>query len=87
MTDNEIIEALERMTEEDPEGFSSEILDLIKRQKQAIADERAKGDICAEVIKRQDKEIERLKGWKTFYELKNIHYFTKRKNTYLNERR
>lgn len=61
MTDNEIIKALERMTEEDPEGFSSEILDLINRQKQAIADERAKGDICAEVIKRQDKELDGLK--------------------------
>lgn len=31
MSDNEIIKALERMTEEDPEGFSSEILDLINR--------------------------------------------------------
>ena len=30
-TDNEIIKALERMSEEDPDGFSNDILDLIKR--------------------------------------------------------
>ena len=36
MTDNEIIKALERMSEEDPAGFSSDILDLIKRQRTEI---------------------------------------------------
>ena len=36
MTDNEIIKALERMSEEDPAGFSSDVLDLINRQKAEI---------------------------------------------------
>lgn len=36
MTDNKIIKALERMSEEDPEGFSNDILDLIKRQQAEI---------------------------------------------------
>lgn len=31
MTDNEVIKALERMSEEDPEGFSADLLDFIKR--------------------------------------------------------
>ena len=54
MTDSEIIKELKRMSEEDAEGFSSDVLDLIKRQQAEI-------EICAETIKRQDKEIERLK--------------------------
>ena len=33
LSDNEIIMALERMGEEDPEGFSADILDLINRLK------------------------------------------------------
>lgn len=36
-------------------------LDLIKRQKQQLADERATAEIAAETISRQDSEIERLK--------------------------
>ncbi len=36
MTDNEIIKALERMSAEDADGFSSDILDLIKRQQAEI---------------------------------------------------
>ena len=36
MTDNEIIKALERMSEEDPEGFSTDILDLIRRQQKLL---------------------------------------------------
>lgn len=36
MTDNEIIKALERMSAEDADGFSSDILDLIKRQQAKI---------------------------------------------------
>ena len=41
-TDNEIIKALERMSEEDPDGFSNDILDLIKRL-QAENEELRKG--------------------------------------------
>ena len=37
-------------------------LDLINRQKTEIADERARKELCAEVIARQDKEIEMLKS-------------------------
>lgn len=36
MMDNEIIKALERMSAEDADGFSSDILDLIKRQQAEI---------------------------------------------------
>ena len=36
MTNNEIIKALERMSAEDADGFSSDILDLIKRQQAEI---------------------------------------------------
>ena len=39
-----------------------EALDLINRQQAEIADERAKGNICAEVIARQDKEIAKYKA-------------------------
>lgn len=37
-------------------------LDLINRQKAEIESDKAKKEICAEVIDRQDKEIERLQG-------------------------
>lgn len=36
MADNEIVKALERMSEEDPNGFSNDVLDLVKRQKTEI---------------------------------------------------
>lgn len=36
LTENEIISALERMSEEDPNGFSSDILGVINRQKAEI---------------------------------------------------
>ena len=36
MKDNEILKALERMSEEDAEGFSSDVLDLINRQQAEI---------------------------------------------------
>ena len=36
MTDDEVIKALERMSAEDPDGFSSDILALIKRQQAEI---------------------------------------------------
>lgn len=41
----------------------SNTLDLINRQKAESDCAKAKIKICAEVIDRQDKEIERLKGW------------------------
>lgn len=37
-------------------------LDLINRQQAQLADERAKIEICAETISRQDEEIERLRN-------------------------
>ena len=33
MNDNEIIEALERLSAEDPDGFSSDVLEMVNRQK------------------------------------------------------
>lgn len=36
MSDKEIIKALERMSEEDAEGFSNDVLNLIKRQQAEI---------------------------------------------------
>ena len=41
MTDKEIIKALERMSEEDAEGFSSDVLVLINRQQAEIENARA----------------------------------------------
>jgi hypothetical protein len=50
-------------TDEDYEGviqdeMLKDALDLINRQKAEIADERARKELCAEVIKRLDKESE-----------------------------
>lgn len=77
MTDKEIIKALEccttkgakcsdcpafkKVDRSDCKKYFRGALDLIKRQQAQLADERAKIEICAEVIKRQDTEIERLK--------------------------
>ena len=33
MNDNEIIEALERLSAEDPDGFSADVLEMVNRQK------------------------------------------------------
>ena len=33
MTDNEIIKALERLSAEDPDGFSADVLEVVNRQK------------------------------------------------------
>lgn len=33
MTDNEIIQALERLSAEDPDGFSTDVLEMVNRQK------------------------------------------------------
>ena len=72
MTDNEIIKALEnevKSTEYVDSDYCDGVdltliksaIDLINRQKAQLADERAKIEICAETISRQDAEIERLK--------------------------
>ena len=72
MTDNEIIKDLEseiRSTEYVDSDYCDGVdltliksaIDLINRQKAQLADERAKIEICAETISRQDAEIERLK--------------------------
>lgn len=45
---------------------AKDALDLINRQQAQLADERAKIEICAETISRQDAEIERLKKLKCF---------------------
>ena len=72
MTDNETIMALEnevKSTEYVDSDYCDGVdltliksaVDLINRQKAQLADERAKIEICAETISRQDAEIERLK--------------------------
>ena len=33
INDNEIIEALERLSAEDPDGFSADVLEMVNRQK------------------------------------------------------
>ena len=33
MTDNKIIKALERLSAEDPDGFSADVLEMVNRQK------------------------------------------------------
>ena len=60
MTDNEIIKALE-YCKDCSANLNVEIIDLINRQKAEIENAKAKIKICAEVIERQDTEIERLK--------------------------
>lgn len=68
MTDNEIIKALERMSEEDADGFSNDILNFINRQYAEIdnlncvivsAEQQIK--LASSVVDRQKAEIERLK--------------------------
>ena len=69
MTDNEIIKALTEWSERGftlcnvcmPE-FARHILGLINRQQATIKSDIAAKEICAEVIGRQDKEIERLQN-------------------------
>ena len=53
LTDAEIRVALERMSEEDPNGFSSDILDLINRL-------QAENERLQDCIDEQDIEISRL---------------------------
>ena len=48
--DNEIIRGLERMSEEDPDGFSSDILNYINRQKAEIERLQKKNGFADECI-------------------------------------
>lgn len=59
MTDNEIIKALE-YCKDCSANLNVEIIDLINRQQEEIENAKAEIKICAEVIERQDTEIERL---------------------------
>lgn len=62
--DGEIIKRLEQCVKNKNRNYNTDIvLDLINRQKAENDCAKAKIKICAEVIDRQDKEIERLKGW------------------------
>ena len=62
LTDKEIIMCLERCVSRGNRNYNTDIvLDLIRRQKAEIDSAKAKIEICAEVIKRQDAEIKRLK--------------------------
>ena len=62
LTDEEIIKRLELCVKRGNRNYDTDIvLDLIRRQKAEIDSAKAKIEICAEVIKRQDAEIKRLK--------------------------
>ena len=62
LTDEEIIMRLERCVSRGNRNYDTDVvLDLIRRQKAEIDSAKAKIEICAEVIKRQDAEIKRLK--------------------------
>lgn len=72
--DNEIIRGLERMSEEDPDGFSSDLLNLINRQKAEIerlkSMNQSKLDIIHDV--RADLETAKSEAIREFAErLKN----------------
>lgn len=69
MVENEIIKGLKRMTKEDPEGFSSEILKLINCKNAEIAS--LKSDVATltdannnlvELCKKEKEKAEKLKG-------------------------
>lgn len=67
MKDTEVIKTLKKIAQYS--GFTDDVsntilsaLDLINRQQAQLADERAKIEICAETISRQDAEIERLRN-------------------------
>lgn len=57
MTDNEIIKVLERLSAEDPDGFSADVLEMVNRQK-ATAEA---GKIIAERLLLEAQEA--LKKW------------------------
>ena len=59
LTDEEIIMRLERCVSRGNRNYDTDIvLDLIRRQKAEIDSAKAKIEICAEVIKRQDADKE-----------------------------
>jgi hypothetical protein len=61
MTDNKIIKEFELFIKYSaPDKALDDALELIKRQQATIKSDKAKKEICAEVIARQDKKIERL---------------------------
>lgn len=73
MTDEQIINALERMSEEDPDGFSNDILDLINRQYTemdklncVIISVEQQLKLASSVIDRQKAEIENFKDFFDF---------------------
>lgn len=69
-TDEQIKKALEEVSSFG-DSLCSGAFDLINRQEAEIAEEKAKKEISAEVIKRQEAEIERLREShdKTIYKL------------------
>lgn len=58
MTDNEIIKALQRMSEEDPDGFSSDVLDLVNRQKAEIEGLKKQNSISQHLLSEAWHSIE-----------------------------
>lgn len=62
MREEEIVKALERMSEEDPNGFSSDILDLINRQKAEIEILQKAIKVQDIMIEQQDYEIKKAKS-------------------------
>ena len=59
-TNNEIIKALKRMIEEDPDGFSADILDLINRQKAEIERLKALAENGASAIDTNNRLIQKI---------------------------
>ena len=60
LIDNEIIKALERMSEEDPDGFSNDILDFINRQKAEVESLKRRDSITQKLLNDSWKRIEEL---------------------------
>lgn len=63
MTDNEIIKALERMSAEDADGFSSDILDLIKRQQAEIERLKSNNGATQHLLSEAWESIEEKDKW------------------------
>ena len=64
MTDNEIIKALERLSAEDPDGFSAVVLEMVNRQKAKIEKlektRQKQGQLLSEERKQKYDLIEKL---------------------------
>ncbi len=60
LIDNEIIKDLERMSEEDPDGFSNDILDFINRQKAEVESLKRRDSITQKLLNDSWKRIEEL---------------------------